>query len=373
MSDAQKKILVLGLGGAGCNTLARMMPRAPESMEFALIDCDFQTLENSAGIETRLGIGKAVTDGMSTGGDAEAGRRCAENASSQLETVLSGVDLLMVVTGLGGGFGSGAAPVVARMARGLGAATLFFTVLPFPFEGPAAQKRANDAVRRLRTYSDAIVQMPNALIQPDGDALLSDSIERASRTLSAGVAGLWRMLRFPGICNLDFATLHTMLSSCDAFCRFASASASGDSRAEAVVAALRSHPLVADSTVFEKAAGMIIGITGGEDLKLSEVQQIVEGLSPKDEECWLKSGVSVDPSFAGRISVLVLAAETWKEPLIDDGRGGLRPLSGSGRQGELAGLLKPRSRTFGGAERTIWKGEDLDIPTYIRRKVKLPR
>jgi cell division protein FtsZ len=373
MSNLQKKILVLGLGGAGCNTIARIAPCAPEGMEFAVMDCDSQTLETCANIENRFAIGKAMTDGMSSGGDQEVGRRCAENSVSQIETVLSGVDLLIVITGLGGGFGSGAAPVIARMARHLGSATLFFTVLPFPFEGPVAQGKAQSAIRRLRTYADAIVQMPNALIQPDGGALLEESLERSSRTLAAGVVGLWRLLTHAGICNLDFATLQTMLSYCDAFCRFSCATATGEGRADALIDALRTHPLVKGSALFEKAPGMMIGITGGEDLKLAEVQQIVETLTPDKEECWIKLGVAIDPAFTGRISAIVLAAEAWKEPLVDDGRGGLKPISGEGKQGELAGVLKPRSRTFGGAERTIWDGEDLDIPTYIRRKIKLPR
>jgi len=365
-----RRILVLGLGGAGCNTLARIAPRAPEGMEFAVMDCDVQTLE-ACNIETRLIVGKALTDGLSTGGDLEVGRRCAENSASQLETLLSGVDLLIVVTGLGGGFGTGAAPVVARVARHLGLTTLFFTVLPFPFEGLVAQGKAHSAVRRLRTYADAIVQMPNALIQPEGDVLLEDSLERSSRTLAAGVIGLWRMLAYTGVCNLDFSSLQTMLSYCDAFCRFACATATGEGRAAELIDSLRTHPLVKDSGIFEKASGMIIGITGGSDLKLSEVQQIAEALAPKGEECWVKIGLATDPAFAGRISAIVLAAEAWKEPLVDDGRGGLKPLAGDGKQGELPGLK--RSRTFGGAERTIWNGEDLDVPTYIRRKIKLPR
>jgi cell division protein FtsZ len=368
-----RRILVLGLGGAGCNTLAKIAPRAPEGMDFAVMDCDFQTLETCAAIDNRVAVGKALTDGMSTGGDLETGRRCIENSTAQMEALLNGVDLLIVIAGLGGGFGTGAAPVVARMARGFGATTLFFTILPFPFEGIVAQGRAHSAIRRLRTYADTIVQMPNALIQPDGDALLQESLERSSRILGAGVIGLWRMLAYTGICNLDFTSLHTMLSRCDAFCRFACATATGDGRVDALIDSLRTHPLVKDSEVFEKAPGIIIGITGGEDLRLCEVQQIVEALSPKGEECWVRTGIATDPAYAGRISAIILAAEAWKEPLVDDGRGGLKPLSGDGKQGELSGLLKPRSRTFGGAERTIWNGEDLDVPTYIRRKIKLPR
>lgn len=362
---------MLGLGGAGCNTIARIAPRAPQGMEFAVMDCDFQTLETCAHIENRLAAGKA-TDGLSAGGDIETGRRCAEGGAAQIDALLSGVDLLMVITAVGGGFGAGASAVVARMARTAGIKTLFFAILPFPFEGPAAQTKAQAAIRRLRTYSDTIVQMPNALIQPDGDALLEESLERSSRTLADGVVGLWRLLEHPGICNLDYASLHTLLSYCDAFCRFACATATGEDRAAALVEGLRTHPLVAGSDVFSKAPGMIIGITGGEDMKLAEVQQVIEAVSPEAEACWIRTGIAVDPAFTGRLSALVLAAEAWKEPLVDDGRGGLKPVSGTARQGEL-GLLKPRSRTFGGAERTIWKGEDLDIPTYIRRKIKLPR
>jgi cell division protein FtsZ len=365
-----RRILVLGLGGAGCNTIARIAPRAPEGMEFAVMDSDLQTLELCSGTATRIAAGESLTDGMSTGGDPEAGRRCAENAAGQIETLLSSVDLLMVIAGFGGGFGTGASPVVARMARQAGVATLFFTILPFPCEGAVVRDRARNAIHRLRTYADAMVQMPNALIQPDGEVPVEESLQRSSRILAEGVVGLWRLLHHTGVCNLDFASLHTLLNYCDACCRFACASAAGDERAAEVIELLHRHPLMQEGSVFEKAPGMIIGITGGEDLRLSEVQQITAALSPESETCWIKTGIAIDPVFAGRISVILLAAEGWKEPLVDDGRGGLKPPAGEGRQGEL-GLIG--RRPFGGAERTVWRGEDLDIPSYIRRKIKIPR
>ena len=363
-----RRILVLGLGGAGGSVVSRIASRAPEGMEFAVMDCDFQTLETCTQIETRLDAGKGVTDGLSAGGDMEAGRRCAEKAIKPVEAMLSGVDLLLVVVGLGGGFGGGAAPVVARMARNTGAQTIFFTVFPFKFEGGVVRGKAHNSLRRLRTYADAIIQMPNSRIQPDGDALLADSLEHSDRTLAAGVVGLWRLLtQTSEVCNLDFATLHTLLRHCDATCRFSCASASGDDRADELVEQLRSHPLAEDGAVFENAPGMIVGITGGDDLRLSEVRQILEGVSPENEECWIKLGVASDPAFTGRIAAIVLAAESWKEPLVED------PGSAAAGQGELSGVLKPRSKGFGGAERTIWNGEDLDIPTYLRKKIKLPR
>ena len=373
MTSPSKRILVLGLGGAGCASIARIAPKAPEGMEFAIMDCDFQTLETCAHIESRIVIGKGVTDGLSAGGDIEVGRRCAESSVTQIETLLSGVDLLLVVVGLGGGFGSGAAPVIARMARTAGAHSLFFTVLPFDFEGGVVRGKAHNSLRRMRTHADAIVQMPNKRIQPDGDALLSDSMERSSRTLAAGVVGLWRLLSHTGICNLDFASLHTMLHYCDATCRFSCASVTGEGRAEALIDALRTHPLANKGAIFKEAPGLILGITSGEDLKLAEAQRIMEGIVPENEECWVKMGIAIDPAFSGRLSAMVLAAEAWKEPLIDDGHGGLKPESGEEQQSELAGVLKPRSRAFGGSERTIWRGEDLDIPTYLRQKIKLPR
>lgn len=369
MADGTKRILVLGIGGAGCSTISRIAPRAPEGMEFAVMDCDFQTLETCAHIETKLDAGKGITDGLSSGGDQETGRRCAEKATKPIEALLSGVDLLLVVAGLGGGFASGAAPVVARMARNAGAQTIFFTVFPFKFEGGVVRGKAHNGLRRLRDYADAIIQMPNSRIQPDGDTLLSDSMERADRTLAAGVVGLWRLLtQTAGICNLDFSTLHTMLRHCDATCRFSCASATGEDRAADLVEALRSHPLAEDGAVFENAPGLIVGITGGDDLRLAEVQEILDGVSPENEECWVKMGVATDSTFTGRLSAIVLSAEAWIDPLGED----TRNVPGAG-QGELTGVLKPRAKAFGGSERTIWNGEDLDIPTYLRRKTKLPR
>jgi len=373
MSDARKRILVLGLGGAGCASIARIAPKAPEGMEFAIMDCDVQTLETCVHIDSRIAIGKAVTDGLSAGGDLEIGRRCAETSVPQIESLLSGVDLLLVVAGLGGGLGSGAAPVIARMARSFGAHTLFFSILPFDFEGGVVRGKAHNSLRRLRTYADAIVQMPNKRIQPKGDELLTDSMDRSGRTVAAGVVGLWRLLSHTGLCNLDFADLHTMLHYCDATCRFSSGSATGKRRTEELLTELRAHPLANNGSIFEDAPGLIVGITGGEDLTLAEAQQIMESIVPDNEECWVKMGVAIDPAFSGRLSAMVLAAEAWKQPLVDDGHGGLKPESGEEEQGELAGVLKPRSREFGGSERTIWRGEDLDIPTYLRQKIKLPR
>ncbi len=360
-----RRILVLGLGGAGCSVVARIAPRAPLGMEFAVMDCDSQTLETCGHIESCLDLGNGVTDGLSAGGDMETGRRCAEKSIKPVEALLSGVDLLLVLVGLGGGFGGGAAPVIARMARNAGAHTVFFTVFPFRFEGGVVRGNAHSSLRRLRTYADAIIQMPNNRIQLDGEALLEESMDHAGRTLAAGVVGLWRQLtQTSGVCNLDFATLHTMLRHCDATCRFSCASADGDNRAAEVVDALRAHPLAENGAIFETAPGMIVGITGGDDLRLSEVRMILDEIAPDNEECWVKMGVATDPAFTGRLGVIVLAAEAWKEPLADDAQSG---------RGELVGVLKPRAKAFGGAERTIWNGEDLDVPTYLRRKIKLPR
>ena len=373
MSEAPKRILVLGLGGAGCNSIARIAATAPAGMDFAVMDCDNQTLATCEPVENRIAIGKEVTDGLSAGGDLEIGRRCAERSMGQIETLLSGVDLLLVVAGLGGGLGSGAAPVIARIARSAGAHTLFFAVLPFEFEGGVGRGRAHSSLRRLRTHADAIVQMPNKRIQPEGDVLLEDSLERSSQTLAAGVVGLWRLLSYTGICNLDYSSLHTMLRYCDATCRFSCATATGENRAERLVEELRAHPLANNGAIFENTPGLLIGITGGADLKLAEAQQILEGIVPDNEECWVKMGIAIDPEFSGRLTAMVLTAEAWKKPLVDDGHGGLVPAEETEKQGELVGVLKPRSRTFGGSERTIWRGEDLDIPTYLRRKIKLPR
>lgn len=368
MAEGVKRIFVLGIGGAGCSIVSRMAAHTPEGMEFALMDCDFQTLEKCAVIENRLNAGQGVTDGWSAGGDMETGRRCAEKSVKPFEALISGTDLLLVIAGLGGGFGGGAAPVVARMARNAGAQTLFFTVFPFKFEGGVVRGKAHNSLRRLRAYADAIIQMSNSRIQPDGDELLKDSMERADRIMTAGVAGLWRLLTQTGdVCNLDFSTLHTMLRRCDATCRFSCASAAGENRTDEVIQALFDHPLAEGGAVFQEAPGLLIGMTGGDDLRLSEVRSILERIAPDNDERWVRIGVACDPAFSGRVSVIVLAAEAWKDPLVDDNQTVISS------QADLSGVLRPRSKAFGGAERTIWNGEDLDVPTYLRRKLKLPR
>ena len=357
------------MGGAGCSIVARIAWKAPVGMDVAVMDCDAQTLDACSLLENRLNAGKGVTDGLSAGGDVDTGRRCAEKTVRPFETLVSGVDLLLVVVGLGGGFGGGAAPVVARMARNAGAHTIFFTVFPFRFEGDTVRDRAHNSLRRMRAYADAIVQMPNSRIQPDGDALLQDSMDRADEMMAAGVVGLWRMLTQTGkVCNLDFSTLHTLLRHCDATCRFSCASAEGEGRAEAVIRELHEHPLAEGGDVFKKSPGLILGITGGDDLRLAEVQSILESVMPDDPESWVRMGIATDSAFSGRVSAMILAAESWKDPLVDDNHAIL-----SGGQTEMSGVLRPRSKAFGGAERTIWNGEDLDLPTYQRRGIKLPR
>ena len=373
MIEGAKKILVMGLGGAGISSMSRMVPKAPEGMSFVALDCDAQSLERCENVEQSHLIGQGVTDSMSSGGDLETGRRCLEASAGQIETMVDGVDLLIVVVGLGGGFGSGAAPVVARIARSSGAHTLFFTILPFPFEGGVVRSKAQSSLRRLRVHANAVVQIPNKRIQLVGNEAFGDSFNRSDETVSAGVIGVWRMLSYGGICNLDFADLHTLIHYCDAMCRYSCATVSGENRVETLVSELRAHPLAGEGAIFKEAPGLLVAITGGNDLTLSEAQQLMESIVPDNEECWVKMGVTIDPEFDGCISAIVLAAEAWKEPLVDDGYGGLKPASGKDQQGELAGVLKPRSRTFGDSERTIWNGEDLDIPTFLRRKIKLPR
>jgi len=373
MADLSRsqRILVLGLGGAGCNAVGHMASGAPEGMPFAAVDCDARTLEQCA-VENRLQIGRKVTNGLSTGGDLDSGRRAAETGGAQLETLLGNVDLLFVVCGMGGGLATGAAPVIARMARNFGALTLFFTIQPFPFEGSPVRTRAKAGIHRLRTYADALVRLPNKFIQGEGDEPLLESFAKSDRQIAVGVISIWQMLAKPGVCNLDFSSIHTMLHYCDGFCHFAFAEAEGEGRAEELVRRLQAHPLTDGGRVLREAAGMLVGITGGGDLRLEEVETVMSALVPEDDENrWSKLGVTVDPSATGRLAAMVLSAEAWKKPLVDDGRDGLKPVENG--EGELPGLFKPGSRAFGGAERTIYKGEDLDIPAYIRRKIKLPR
>ncbi len=370
------RILVMGVGSSGIQAVACMHELNPE-LAVVGVDTDTKVLE-SAALDRIIHIGSVVTNGFSAGGDVELGRQAVEKDSSAIRKQLRQVDLLILVGGLGGGTGSGAIPVITRIAREAGSLVLCMLTLPFKFEGELMAEKSDNALKRIRTHADAIIRIPNEMMvdRTDADLSVEQVFDRSQQLMKDGIFSLWRMLSQNGISRLDFASIHTMLRNCDGFCHFASAEAMGGDRGEMVADAILKHRLLNGGKVLSGAAGIIVSLTGGHDLKLSEVETVMNQLQEKlPKDTWVNFGIALDPMFQNRLSAIVLVAEQWKEPLMDDARSQMGftfnrrlPIE----QGELPLETVGKGR-FANLDPTIHDSQDLDMPTYIRREIKLPR
>lgn len=370
------RILTLGVGSSGVQAVAHMCRQNP-GLDAVVIDTDKKVLE-ACGMERVIHVGAAVTNGFSAGGDVELGRQSIEKDSSNIRNQLRRADLLVVIAGLGGGTGSGALPVITRIAREAGTLVLCMVTMPFAFEGKPVTRKAEDALKKLRTHADAIIRIPNEMLVDRADSELpaEQVFSRSQAVMQDAVFALWRMLSQNGIYGLDFACLQTMLRNCDGFCHFASADATGAGRADAAATAILSHPLLNKGKVLGISSGVIVGLVGGPDLTLNEIETVMTPIQESlQEDTWVNFGVIVDPAFHNRLSAIVLVAEQWKEPLVDDaGRqmGFTFNRRLSTEQGELPLETAGKGR-FSHVDPTIHDNQDLDVPTYIRRDIKLPR
>lgn len=369
------RIMVMGVGTSGARTVARISKLHPE-LNAVMIDTDTKELE-SINVERVIHVGTSVTNGFSCGGDVELGRQSIEKDSAGIRAQLRQTELLVIVSGLGGGAGTGAVPVITRIAREAGTLVLCMLSLPFEFEGKPTVKKADDALKRIRTHADAIIRIPNERMidRSERDLPIDQAFARSHQVMIEGVYALFRMLSENGICGLDFSCIQTMLRNCDGFCHFANAVASGADRDAEVADSILSHRLLNHGKVLEQSAGIIVWLTGG-NLKLSEIETVMNRIQEKlPEDAWVNFGVAVDPALKKNLSVVVLVAEHWKEPLMDDARRQMgftynRRLPVE--QGELPLETIGKGR-FENNESTVHEGRDLDVPTYIRRDIKLPR
>lgn len=369
------RILVVGVGGSGVCAITALSA-LDASLPTVSVDTDKQVLDRISG--ERIHIGERVTNGFSAGGDVELGRQSVEKDSARIRSLLRQVDLLVVVTGLGGGTGSGAVPVITRLAREAGTLVLCLASMPFAFEGKRVVQAAEEALKRIRTHADAIVRIPNERLvgRSDADLPAETAFFRSHAVMAESVIALWRLLNSSGISRLDFASIHTLLRNCDGFCHCAVAEAVGERRAVAVGDQLMNHPLLNKGRVLAQSAGIVVGLSGGADLRLSEIEAVMKRLQDKlPEEAWINMGVAADDPAEGRMSAVVLVAEQWREPLMDDaGRQmGLRfNRRSAAEQGELPLEATGKGR-FAKLDPTVHDNQDLDMPTFSRRGLKLPR
>jgi cell division protein FtsZ len=299
-------IRVVGVGGAGMNALDRMMDAGITQVEFIAVNTDIQQLQMSDA-PMKIHIGSALTEGLGSGADPEIGRLAAEDSYDQIKRALRGSDMVFVTAGEGGGTGSGAAPVVARLARELDALTVGIVTTPFKFEGSRRMKQAEVGVEALRAACDTVIVIPNDRLLEvlDKSTSMLDAFRIADDVLRQGVQGICDLITNPGLINLDFADVRTIMKDAGS-ALMGIGFATGENRArEAAERALRS-PLI--ETELVGARGILLSIAGGDDLSLYEVNEAAEVVrAASTDETNIIFGATIDGRLDGQIWITVIA------------------------------------------------------------------
>ncbi|HEY3344543.1 MAG TPA: cell division protein FtsZ [Anaerolineaceae bacterium] len=305
-SESFARIKVVGVGGGGSNAVNRMISEGLQGIEFIQVNTDAQALQLS-NAPTRVRIGDKVTRGLGAGGNPEVGRKAAEESAEELYEVLKGSDMVFVTAGLGGGTGTGAAPIVAQIAKEVGALTIGVVTRPFTFEGMKRQKSAEDGANKLKEHADTLIVIPNdRLLQiVDKKASLQDAFRMADDVLRQGIQGISELITVPGLINLDFADVRTIMSEGGA-ALMAVGQAAGEDRARIAAEAAISSQLL-DITI-DGARGILFNVTGGPSMTLFEVNQaaaIIKETAHPDVN--LIFGAVLDQNMGDNIRITVIA------------------------------------------------------------------
>src|SRR5512146_3042974 len=305
-SESFARIKVIGVGGGGCNAVNRMIDEGLQGIEFIAVNTDGQALLQSKAT-TRVRIGDKVTRGLGAGGNPETGRKSAEESAEELYEVLKGSDMVFVTSGMGGGTGTGAAAIVAQIAKEVGALTIGVVTRPFTFEGSRRMAGAEAGIAKLKEHADTLIVIPNdRLLQiVDKRASLQEAFRVADDVLRQGIQGISELITVPGLINLDFADVRAIMSEGGA-ALMAVGHASGEDRAR-IAAEMAISSQLLDITI-DGARGILFNVTGGPNMTLFEVNQaaaiIKETAHP---EVNLIFGAVVDPNMADEIRVTVIA------------------------------------------------------------------
>ncbi len=392
-------IKVIGVGGGGGNAVAHMVTAGIDGVEFMCINTDSQALKH-AKVKTALQIGCNITKGLGAGADPEVGRQAAMEDRDRIVELVEGCDMLFITAGMGGGTGTGAAPVVAQVAKELGILTVAVVTKPFEMEGNKRSMVAEHGIAELGKYCDSLIQIPNQklLTVLGPQTTLLDAFKSANQVLQGAVQGIADLITRPGLINVDFADVRTVMAE-TGMAMMGSGVASGEGRARAAAEAAVSSPLLEDINL-AGAHGILVNVTAGMDLSIGEFQEVGNIVKQfASEDATVVVGTVIDPELTNQVRVTVVAtglgrpahsvrgtsapqreresvpmreipthreAQTRAEPSMRVVRKG--PMSSS----DYAALDKPtvqRQRAVGDGLRAEAEPEDLlDIPAFLRRQ-----
>jgi cell division protein FtsZ len=420
-------IKVLGVGGAGCNAVNHLARENFPGVSFAVMNTDAPALAQSP-VEVKINLGAKSTRGLGAGGDPERGRAAAEEDVAQIRSLCEGADVVFVVAGMGGGTGTGASPVVARVAKETGALVLSIVMLPFDCEGSRRTRQAQLGLHDLKGAADGVICLPNQRVFKliDENTSLLEAFHITNELVAQGVRGIWRLLSRPGLINVDFADLCSVTRGKHAESCLVTAEAQGESRSREVMEKILAHPLIEGGQVLTESAGVLVCIASGRSLAMAEVNRIMEQINRQCEQAHIIMGAAIDEELGDKLLVTVVASrkagnesgarssEPFTNPrytetaasaysagvemempltgassksasrfvapapestpekterLLTQQRGG-RKAANRMKQTQLPLEIVSRGR-FEKSEPTIYHGQDLDVPTYIRRGIAL--
>ncbi|MGB9756916.1 MAG: cell division protein FtsZ [Candidatus Bipolaricaulaceae bacterium] len=337
-------ILVIGLGSGGINALARMWTAELRGVRLVAMDTDSQAL-SAVKIPSKVLLGGQVTGGRSAGGDPERGKRAAEESLFDIEQAIGQAHLVFLACGLGGGTGTGAAPVVAKLARTKGALTVGVVTIPFSFEGLARAQRAQQGLERLKTEADVLIVIRNdRLLQLSSAVPITKAFELVDSVLVRGVRGISDLITIPGLINLDFADVAAVLRGAGTAV-MGMGEAQGEGRALKAAKAAATNPLLEAGSI-QGARRILLNVSGGDDLTLSEVTQVAEFIRKSaSPDADLVFGATIRPELMGKVAVTVIATD-FREPVAEE----------TEPEKFVRPVLPRRSPT-----------ENYDLPAFLRR------
>ncbi|HEY8314810.1 MAG TPA: cell division protein FtsZ [Candidatus Baltobacteraceae bacterium] len=307
MPEHAATIKVVGVGGGGCNAINRMIEAGLSGVDFFAVNSDVQALRNAL-TENTVQIGSGLTRGLGAGANPNLGRESADESREDLAMVLDGADLVFITAGMGGGTGTGAAPIIAEIARESGALTVAVVTKPFAFEGRKRMQLAEHGIAELESKVDTLITIPNERILQviEKRTPLNEAFAYADDVLRQGIQGISDLITQPGLINLDFADVKTIMSDAGS-AMMGIGEGTGEHRAADAAQKAIASPLL--ETTIEGARGVIFNITGGPDMAMYEVNEAAEMISRAvDGDAQIIFGASIDPQMNGKVRVTVLAA-----------------------------------------------------------------
>jgi len=365
--DSLATIKVIGVGGGGNNAVNRMIEHGVQGVEFIAVNTDAQAL-NLSKAEVKMQIGAKLTRGLGAGANPEVGKKAAEESKEQIEEALRGADMVFVTAGMGGGTGTGAAPVIAQIARDLGALTVGVVTRPFTFEGKKRSNQASGGIGSMKEAVDTLIVIPNDRLLEivDKSTPMLEAFREADNVLRQGVQGISDLIATPGLINLDFADVKTIMSN-KGSALMGIGVAAGENRATEAAKKAINSPLL--ETSIDGAQGVLMNITGGSNLSLYEVQEAADIVATAtDQEVNMIFGSVINETLKDEIIVTVIATgfnEEVAQPKVT------RPSFG-----QVKTTVNPVKREHKREEApqepvrntNVSQEEALDIPTFLRNR-----